>query len=273
MEITCPTCQHVIAVEPGESKRCPNCSYFVRAPSQRAAVIAGAVPPPGAPRPVLQPLPSADGGVDPVANVAFVASVLFFIPAIPQLVAIVAGLMALLSSRPSKNRAMAVAAIAIGGTTLVAWGFISCMVYVVVTTRMRAVSFPAPVVATEWRKTDELALSMERIQQAIQAYRRDFRRWPGRVEVLCGPYLPADFNLDPALRFRAPADPTTTDTRWIVLISKSVIMDRFGNVLDGPHHLVLRLAGNVELLPVQKLREALADEYGSLFPAPTTEDD
>lgn len=272
MEITCPTCQHVIAVEPGESKRCPNCSYFVRAPAERAAVIAGAVPPPGAPRPLLQPLPSADGTRDATANVAFIASVLFFIPVIPQLVAIVAGIIALVGTRPKKNRSMAVAAIAIGGSTLIAWGFLSCMVFGLLNARMRTLSFPMPVVATDWRRTDELATLMGRIQQAIQAYRRDFRRWPDRMEVLCGPYLPSDFTLDPALRFRASTDPAGSDTRWIVLLSKPVSMDRSGNALDGPHHMLMRLAGDVEMLPVQDVRDTLGEEYDRLFPAPTNDD-
>ena len=281
MELTCPECRHVVEVDLGEAAKCANCGAMVFAPPppQRVSPPETTSPPAKSPAAAstaagedhVEPRVDARTAADqpavpttrPAANVAFVLALFFFIPFVPQVMAIGVGVYAVARKRlPNETVTLAWLAIALSALVFPCWLLlISTLTSFVSTTRV----FTAPPYAQApldegWMVTSDLSDQMERVFDAASAYRRDFGEWPDSADVLVGKNLPRGFRLSPRLTYR-PVPPSETGSfTWPLLVSDEVQYDAFGERFETPHRLVLRLNGRVEALPNAQVETLLAEQ-------------
>lgn len=197
------------------------------------------------------------------SNAAFVLALLFFIPFIPQVIAIGVGLYAVVRKRlPNEKVTLAWLAIILSILVLPCWYLlISTVTSFVSTTRTRIFSVPPYAQSTAddgWLVASNLTNQMERVFHAASAYRRDFGKWPNSVDTLVGKSLPSGFKLSPRLTYRPVPPSQDRSTIWILLVSDDVQYDLAGDQLPEPHRLVLRLNGRVETLPKTQVENLLA---------------
>ena len=108
-----------------------------------------------------------------------------------------------------------------------------------------------------WDETGTLAEQVEQIHHAAAAYYRDFREWPGDISVLVGRSLPHGFKMSATLTYRSVPDSEYESYSWILIVSDVVRHDLDGERLSGPHRLICRLSGKVELLPASQVAALL----------------
>jgi len=265
MQMTCPECRHVVEVDPDQPTRCGNCGANVSVP-----------PAPQKPPPVQSPEPPAATTREPApatpdqppvattraaTNAAFVLSLLFFIPFVPQMLAIGFGLFAVSRKRlPNERVALAWLAIVLSCLIFPCWILLITTVTSFVSTlgTFTAPPYTQSVLDGNWTATSRLTEEMERVHAAASAHRRDFAKWPRSVDTLIGKNLPHGFRLSHKLTFRPVPPSQAKSTTWILLVSDKVRHDIVGNQLGEPHRLVLRLNGRVELLPASQVETLLA---------------
>jgi len=194
------------------------------------------------------------------AIVSFVFGLLFFIPFVTQVIALVVGCYALTTRKERQRVALAWAGITLAGLALLIWTGI--FRFATTSVRTTFTISGAPYTSSEepedWQRAETLSATVERIQRAAIAYHRDFGAWPQSLEALAGHGLPPGFGVPDGITYRAvPAD---GDTRrdWALVVSGEISVDRHGNRLPKPHRLVARLDGGIDLLPVDAVAELLA---------------
>ncbi|MFQ5414917.1 MAG: DUF4190 domain-containing protein [Phycisphaerae bacterium] len=183
-----------------------------------------------------------------------------FIPFITQVPALVFGLVAVLRRRqPNERIAIAWVGIALASVALALW--IVGLVFLV-----GATSGPTPLwVPTTARVTNtdtaeatqQLATAMERVFHAAKLYDRDFRHWPASVDAMAGLNLPSAYALPPGIHYRPVPPDQQASTTWILMVSDAVAYDREGRNLQTPHRLIIRLSGDLELLPAENVQAVL----------------
>jgi len=290
MELTCPSCMHVVEVEPGKSAKCRNCGDRVTAPkpgkpvgagggddagdgSETGSAVAPSVHPQAStegprlsdthPLPVspesLSGVPQAKPVVRPASVVSFVFGVLLFIPFVTQVVSLCAGAIAVLRPRRGDERVtLAWIGIAISLIVLPCWFFFGRSVLVALRSRAPfAMPAYAPFEDESLRAMGELAETMRRIHRASSAYHRDFGQWPTEIEDLAGRSLPREFTMSRELTFRPPPESGRQSFQWVLIVSDDTLYDLEGGRLNEPHRLVCRLGGKVELLPSDEVQVLL----------------
>jgi hypothetical protein len=206
--------------------------------------------------------------------VALVCGLLVFVPVATQVVAILAGLYAILRPRKAGERVrLAWIGLVLGSAMLCVWiPLINWFVSAVSTSRPFA--WPSPRVALEddaWADAAALRTEMERIHAAAVAYHRDYQRWPEGVDELVGKSLPASFVPSAELTYRPVPQSQSLSHKWILIVSKPVPYDSDGEPLAVEHRFVLTLGGKIELLPVETARELLASQPENPDPPPRAE--
>ncbi len=301
LSLTCPGCRHVVELEEGASKKCPNCRTVVHAPlrttppaskpangggsiadgskiPRQGEPDSGPTTPPGAPAtpPTAPGAPTVPVPSSPVASaytqtsltraasvVALVFGLLVFVPLLTQVVAIVAGLYAILRPRKARERVrLAWIGLVLGCTMLCVWILLINWFMSAVSTGPRF-TWPPPRVALEadaWADTAALRTEMERIYDAAAAYHRDYQRWPEGVDELIGKSLPASFVPSADLTYRPVPESQSLSHKWILIVSKPVQYDSDGAPLAAPHRFVLTLGGKIDLLPAETVAELLASQ-------------
>lgn len=271
MTSTCPSCRHVLEGPEGLTLKCPNCGERVTLKGAEPAVAAGPAPAPvpPVPKPAVALAPAeqlAGPTVRPASTVALVLSLLFFIPLLTQVAAVVVGLVAVCRRRQEHERvAAAWVGIVLAVVVLAVW------VFVVQTAWVRARMFtPGGFVfpgsygeensADPVLDTGQLAEQLERVQRAAWAYRRDFASWPLRVDSLIGHSLPRGFRFCRRLEYRPPPEEGEVPADWVLALSEVVSMDREGKALPGPRKLILRLDGRIELVTPEEAEVLLASQ-------------
>lgn len=275
IEVTCPSCRHIVSVEAGAKRKCPNCGDLVWSlppasatpPTTPAAVPRPIAPPTEAPSPgatatfVTAPAfvdtARANTTVSSTATAALVCGLLFFIPGITQLLAIGLGLFAIAKRRDNQRVAAAWVGLLMGLVTLAGWVLMFSFATSLTPGVMRwAVPPPTtPTDDTAGERVAKLAGELERLGVKITAYRRDYRKWPPAMEALVGRYLPDAYVLPKEILFRPPVNPENTPGDWVVAYSVELLYDQDGERLSSPHRLVLRLSGRVDLVKREELPE------------------
>jgi len=278
---TCPSCHHVVAFTKDQlTRKCPNCGASVSLrdctvptalPDQPFGEAEQSAPPPNTPagyagQAGADAIDRMTTPVIPVTRtasiVAFIFSLLFFVPFITQLVALVIGLFAIFRPRQDNERVtLAWVGLVISMLAAFAWGLMFSLLIPSMQTR---ITWTVPPYATmpedeDWQQTADLADTMERIYRAASAHHRDFGNWPDDVETLVGQSLPRGFKMPKILTYRrVPADQVGAFD-WILIISEPLRYNRDGELLGLPHRLILRTNGKVEFLPSDKV-EAMTGE-------------
>jgi len=267
MEMTCPECRHVVEVDPDQPTKCGNCGASVSAPA-----------PVGKPQPFQSPEPPAAATQEPApsapdvppvpitraaSNAAFVLSLLFFIPFVPQVLAIGFGLFAVSRKRlPNERVTLAWLAIVLSGLIFPCWIVLITSVTSFLSTlgTFTAPPYAQSVLDGNWTAASKLTEEMERVHAAASAHRRDFAAWPRNLDTLIGSNLPHGFKLSHRLTFRPVPPSQVKSTTWVLLVSDELNHDIEGNQLGQPHRLVLRLNGRVEVLPASQVETLLAEQ-------------
>ncbi len=269
MDLTCPHCRHTVEVAEGESKKCPNCGQVVRQNKPQPAVpqVPHAIPAPTQPNlaaiAATMPKPT-----DSVAMTSFICSLLFFVPFVTQAVAIIAGLIAILSSRRKEKR---VGLAWVGLILGICIAFFWMAVISTVSSQVRMAGWAVPAQnepdldAAE--RDSALFQEMEVIQKAVVAYHSDFRKWPDNIGQLRGPYLAPSYKTPDKLTWNAIPKNTKTTQDWPLLISGEVRHDKEGAELHLPKRIVLRLSGRFDLLTPDETSELLK-KYSADSPQP-----
>lgn len=288
MELTCPECKHIVEVDPTEPTKCANCGAMVSAPGPPPSppAVETTSPPAEPPSAASQPSGSTSAAEDRLqaqariptavdqpatpttraaANVAFVLALLFFLPFIPQLIAIGVGLYAVARKRlPNERVTLAWLAIVLSALVFPCWLLlISTVTSLVSTARTRIFTAPPYAQAPldeSWMVTSDLSEQMERVFNAASSYRRDFGKWPSSVDILVGKNLPRGFRLSPRLTYRPVPPSETRSFTWVLLVSDEVHYDLSGEQFETAHRLVLRLNGRVEVLPNAQVQTLLAEQ-------------
>lgn len=276
MEHTCPSCRHVVPLGAGGTGRCPNCGEIVVAPAAQRAGAPSAAPGPADAPPVqppgreARPVPAPprltlppERPVRAVSIVALVCGLLFFLPFVPQALAVVFGLVAILRRRlPRERLAGAWVGLVLGCVAMAGW-LVTCAwtrstAFTATFAGFGYLSGPRGAVEDEAEaaKAEEWATRMERAARAVNDHRRDFRKWPASLEEMGGTLLPADFKLPPALRYHAPPEGHAPPD-WVLLSSDPVLYDRVHEKLDSPHRLTIGIDEKLKCLPAEDVQAAL----------------
>lgn len=303
MEIACQHCFHVVDLGSEASRKCPNCGQRVHAPRSRATGVGGSqsnenapgsessasaasgstdeahqapgvidfnrlasgavhsVPIPGAvsPEATLKP-----PHMKPAARLAIVCGFLFFIPFVPQVIAIIAGIVAL-ARKPEVNerRGAAWFGLISGIVLLFTWMVLSVFGISMITMNPArwTANYQESENMDEAERVAYLFDELERLHAKIEAFHRDFHRWPDGVRQLAGRYMDASYRLPTELSFRAAAKDAALD--WIVLYSQPVRYNRDGESLTRPQCIVLHLSGKTEMLLPTELAMQIGMNVGS----------
>lgn len=272
MQVICPSCRHVVELGEGESAKCPNCGDTVNVPrfagggsvSSPASgpQAAAAVERPGAWAEADPEIP-APSVTRAAQVVAFMGGLLFCIPFVPQVLGICAALFALMRPRLRNERVgLAWAGLVLSAVALPLWAFVAVSAVNRATTARALFPIPARVRSggEAMGKTAALTGEMERIHRAATAYFRDYKRWPDDVEVLVGRSLPRTFTMSDELTYRPVPEKQAFSTEWVLIVSEVVLYDADGEQLEGPHRLVLRLNGKIDILPEADVEELLSSQ-------------
>ncbi len=290
MVVTCPYCRHSVEESAGTLK-CDNCGS--RLPGRSIPAISR---PPQATPPIAVPAGVADGlplspPSDRVAIASLVCGLLFFIPLVTQLAAVVLGIVALARRAPHRRPALAAIGLLLGLLVGGGWSWIV------------ASSITGGAGAAMWAtyggayssggqdgESEDLAILLERLGRAAAAYQRDMRRWPASPRVLAPTYLSPSVaqQVDPEsasgdrrlVTWVTDVNPTEDDPERIVAYSVPVEYDEFGQKLPAPACWVLRLNEEVLRLPPEEVKADLAryvslpeepdqDQQAGDHPAPT----
>ena len=276
VEVTCPECRHVVNVPAGKTAKCDNCRTRISAPAANEEPRSAFTPPcdtpplatpPATPptQPTTTPLaapvsPSTElTSPSPAAIVAFVFGLLFFIPFVTQIIAVVAGSYALSTRKTGQRLVLAWIGVVLAALALVGWiaVFRSATTSVRTSFTMSGAPYASPGEPEAWQRTETMTAMVERIQRAATAYHRDFGEWPASLEALAGHGLPQGFRIPEDITYRAVPRTGGNHLDWLLVVSDEVSVDKQGNRLPEPHRLVARLDGGVELLPAKAVLELL----------------
>jgi len=190
--------------------------------------------------------------------VAFICSMLFFIPFVTQAVGLIAALIALARPRQeNEKRGLAWLALVLAlffgsGWSLATYAFLRSRG---TTTRINTAVWPGPrtqsLETPEWQIASDFERAMENIHAAASGYYRDFKRWPATVEAMAGDRLPTNYELPEGLTWHPVPQGEGRNLRFILVESEPVKQDPDGNWFDQPHRLVLRLSGRIDYLPAE----------------------
>lgn len=290
MEQICFECRHVVELDERGLAKCPNCGAIV-APRASAAAAApvpsppppcspaesappsnavSAIAPPSSPPPYSEP---AVPTTRPASTAALVLGLLFFVPFVTQIAALIFGLVAVFRPRRENERvAAAWIGMILSCVALVAWmGLVPLGLGSVRSVAVfRQFGPPAPAAyEDESDRTEQLALEMGQTHAAARTYRRDFGTWPASMAELRTHSLRAGYVLPKELTYRPVPEPNPKMLDWLLLVSTDLRFDQEGKRLGRPHRLVLRLSGVIQLLESELVQAELdTDSTGS---APRTD--
>ncbi len=260
MQRTCPTCYHTVDVPDAvsdQSCRCPNCGVWVE------------VSPPVAP--LTTPTANARSARHPgegAAVASLICSLIFCVPVLAQVVAIAAGVAALVQMRhEGRRKGLAVAGIMLGLLFLGGWVFLIGKAgwpgTTSIATRTYITSTGRQTEVYEDVDAEQLRASLERLSAAVHAYRRDMGRWPARMDALSPTYLNLAVldQIDPdraptanrLVTFEADVDPLHDRPDRVVAWSVEWEFDEFGNQVEEPLRWVMLLNGEVKTRPSSEL--------------------
>lgn len=278
MNATCPACRHEVETDQGGTGKCRNCGTIVRPPEPWPPQTADTSPPAAAAPPTGPAPPVEEAASTRAASIiALICGLVFFVPFITQVLAIVFASVAIFRRRlPNERVAVAWVGMALAAVTFVGW------FAVFRTVASRAASTAGPwVAAPAWNqpgsttpedfKPGEWSGIMKTTHDAVSDYYRDFRKWPPDLKTLVGRYLRQDFQLPGELIYRPLPDVETDDQSFVLMVSDETLYDLDNKRLDTPQRLILRLSGKIELLPtdeVEKLLKGDAPEVGEDKPPP-----
>ena len=283
MALTCPSCRHPVepSAEDGAQRiRCGNCGAWVPvAPvatppdTTPAAAVAVAV------APLAQPYQPSASPQSATGIASLVCSLIFFVPLVTQALGLGFGVYALVRKAPDGRRPPA------------AWAGVLLSLLIGTGWTLLLVNFSrivagsggvvTPYAGTPYgyggsdgsqadmqaRRRQTIESGLERIGQALAAYRRDMRRWPQQLDALAPTYLSKKVldDLDPdrgptanrLVTFLADVDPAADPPEDVVAYSVRIEYDDFRGRLEQPQRFVLRLNGQVEALKATAVEESL----------------
>ena len=280
--MTCPGCRHVVDVPSGQTIKCHNCRTKIAAPSDFDAAHetpAPSTPPPTAMTPPLVPPPVGDQSVAatmPLGSpdtgdartqstagiVTLVFGLLFFIPFITQVIALVVGCFALVTRKDSQRTTLVWVGMTVAALALIGWvAFFGTVRMSFRTTFVgRGMPYAQSGAQPEWERTDRIVATMERVQRAALAYHRDFGEWPDSPESLAGHRLPQGFKTPEDLTYRPVPATWRNRLEWVLIVSSELTVDREGEALREPHRLLARLDGSLDLLPAGEVNAIVASQ-------------
>jgi hypothetical protein len=251
--------------------RCPNCGATV--PVAWAPEIA-----PTGPAAALA-IPQSTG--DGVALAALIVSLLFFIPFLCQLTAVILGLVALFRPRdPGQSRGTALATVAIVLSVVVCTIWIGIFAGIA---RARSTGgtgaagaygysgYGAGFDEAAMEQAAALKTCMEALAPAVRGYVRDYGAWPEDLDVLVPVYLNRH-HLNTVLtntkeggtwvRWIGGIDPNAVSADRVIAYSLVVRHDDSGMALDEPKRWVLLYSGRLELLTAKAFETAIQTGIG-----------
>ena len=276
MALTCPSCRHPVEAptDAGTAQvKCRNCGAWVQRTQLEADLAA--VPLAVAVQPPHTPMTPASGA----AIASLICSLIFFIPLVTQALGLGFGIYALVRrSRDGRRPAAAWAGVVLSLAVGLGWLLLLVNFSAMVGGRATWTPYAGPYAGygggRNWSEADKQArrrqrieASLERIGEAVAAYRRDMARWPQRLDDLLPTYLSAKIlnDIDPdraatdkrLVTFLADVDPVNDPPDRIVAYSVEMKYDNFGRELSPPQRCVLRLNGQVEDLDTSVVEQDL----------------
>jgi len=295
MAMLCPKCRHPVhEPEIGSSRpRCPNCGHRLSPDIGPAAAVPGV--------PAAPPGPVPAGASEGWAVASLVCGLVFFVPVVSQILAIVFGAVALrrLHRRPGQStaRVMAVIGMTCGLLAGLMWGWIGITFYPFFRTGPVATvpATPGPVAlgyasytgvanAPQNRsgRVTEAKAKMKEVLQGLTEYRQDHRRWPQTLDDLIPTYLETatlhleNFDVfgrqtkpvadtEGLVRYvRPPSDVPESEKKRILLYSMRFEYDDEGQQVESAKRWVVWTNGRIELMEEQGVAQALQQPVESL---------
>ncbi|MFQ5490972.1 MAG: DUF4190 domain-containing protein [Phycisphaerae bacterium] len=206
-----------------------------------------------------------------MAMASLVCALLFCIPVVPQALAVILGLIALL--RGAQGRGVAVAALVIALLVAGGWAVLLRSTIMRGSTTITATPWAGPGSPGPSPQVDQgkIMSDLEQIGLALNAYVRDMGQWPDKLETMVPTYLTrrlVDRCLDdgpddePIIRFISRIDPARDAPSRVVAFSARFDEDRFGDRLVEARRWVLLLNGEVHSVEAAKVESAVANEQG-----------
>jgi len=192
----------------------------------------------------------------------------FCVPVLAQVVAIAAGVVALVQMKhEGRRKGLAVAGIVLGLAFLGGWVFlIGAAGWPGMTsfgTGTYLTSASRQTLLYEEVDSEQLRTSLERLSAAVSAYRRSMGRWPKRMDDLSLTYLSLtvleliDPDRSPTVNrlvtFEADVNPLHDRPDRVVAWSVEWEVDEFGDQLVEPLRWVMLLNGEVKMMPSSEL--------------------
>lgn len=279
MALTCPSCRHPVepSMEDGPQRvKCENCGAWVPV----APVTAPPDTTPVAAAPLAQPYQPSASPQSAAGIASLVCSLIFFIPLVTQALGLGFGVYALVRKPPDGRRPPAAwAGVLLSLLIGTGWTLLLVNFSTMIPGGGRAAT---PYMGTPYgsyggsdrsqadkqaRRRQKIESGLERIGQALAAYRRDMRRWPQRLDALAPTYLSRKVldDLDPdrgptdnrLVTLLTDVDPGADPPEKVVAYSVRIEYNDFRERLEQPQRLVLHLNGQVQALKATAVEESL----------------